>query len=234
MTLIRRLNNIGLEKFTDYIQKLKAGVDIQYPEYLLDSIEFSEDCEIDVEVEQVQFKSRYELGKYLVGKFADIDMQPYLGDRGVWSWLALFWFKQLCPVVSGKFKPSEAHHYVLSQLYNHRPRHSVLYSWQLVELHGEDSLFMLAKKPSVRGELSEQLLARQYILYSKGVIALANHLYFDANTESFKRGAAGRGKGGVTRLISWIRQIDLTYDIFSMEKEDFVKILPSEFGRFLS
>ena len=131
-------------------------------------------------------------------------------------------------------KPSQPYNYILSTSFLHRPRHAIYMTWQIVGMHGERALFMLGKEPSVRGELTEQLMARQEILYSKSVMELASSLYTDTERKTFKRGVTTRDKGGtVTRFILWLDQLRLNFDIYAMSASDMQEMLPKEFDRFL-
>ena len=156
-----------------------------------------------------------------------------MGDSGCWSWFALCWFAQLCPKKNGKMKPRKSYNYILSRSYNHRPRHAVYMTWQLVQRYGKDAEFMLCKEPSTRGEITEQMMARQEMLSSEATMRLARSLYFDPASGIFKRGAAARKSAGcVYRYINWIQQLQLTFDIFSTTKEELEELLPKEFDRF--
>lgn len=231
---LRKLSESGIRLFEAHIRNLRLGLDETTPWGLLESEEHSESIADGIEVDQKwRFATRYDLGNYLVQSFAGFRLQPYMGDRGFWTWLALLWFEQLCPVKKGKRNPSQPYNYVLSRNYNHRPRHSVYMTWQLVDRYGEDSRFMLCKDPSTRGELTEQLMARQDILSSDGVVRLASWLYFDPGSGLFKRGAAARKSPGcVARYIVWLQQLELNYDIFSTTREDLERMLPVEFRKF--
>ena len=78
-------------------------------------------------------------------------------------------------------------------------------------------------------------MARQEILSSNSVLGLASSLYYDHKTSSFKRGAAARKSAGcVARFVSWLQQVQRTYDIFSMTKEELTYLLPNEFEKFKS
>lgn len=233
MNYIRALNDKGIEVFNNYIFRRRSKENVQPPYYALSDPEYSSELEVSIEVEKIEFSSRYEIGVYLTSKFNCIDIQPYLGHKGFWSWLALFWFDQLASKDDDQYSPAKEYNYILSSNYNHRPRHAIFMTWQLVSQYGEDARFMLSKVPSVRGELTEQLLARQEILSSTSAIGVASLLYYDSNTGIFKRGAAARKSAGcIARFMSWIQQIQRTYDIFSMSKEELYELLPSEFERF--
>ena len=232
--IIRKLNEQGLQEFESFVDQLRSGIELNIPAYLLEQDRSSERLDIDIEVDaDRQFNSRYDLGDYLVNLLNEANIQKYMGDRGFWSWFALLWFSQLCPKKAGKLKPSKSYNYILSGSYNHRPRHAIYMTWQLVQRYGEDSRFMLCKAPSTRGEITEQMMARQEMLSSEAVIRLASILYFDPANASFKKGAASRKSAGcVARYVSWIQQLQLTFDIFSTTKEELEELLPSEFDRF--
>jgi len=174
------------------------------------------------------------MGSYLCDILQDLDYQSLLGDTGLWNWLALFWFDQLCPTdKNGARKPSKPYNYILSTNYNHRPRHALYTTWRLVEKYNETALFLLSKAPNERGELIEQLAARQYLISCQGVIEAAAKLYFDPDRKTFKRGSASQSrKGNIRRFISFLQQLDLTYDLGTLAADSLFNMLPGEYETF--
>ncbi|MDZ7685364.1 MAG: hypothetical protein U5O39_10520 [Gammaproteobacteria bacterium] len=76
-------------------------------------------------------------------------------------------------------------------------------------------------------------MARQYYLSCEGVMRLASRLYLDRERHTFKRGAAARASPGcVSRYISWLQQLELNYDLFSVTADELEQLLPAEFDRF--
>ncbi len=232
--IIRKLNQHGLDEFTRFINELRNGSKMNTPVGLLSNDEFSEVLDFELDIDNRVFESRYELGVYLVEKLKSTDSRLLLGDCGLWSALALVWFDQLCPEkADDSRKPAMSYNYVLSENYNHRPRHAIFTTWQLVNKFGEDSRFLLSKALPVRGELIEQIMARQYYLGCEGVMKTASKLYYDPENKTFKKGSAGRTSAGcVYRFISWLQQLEINYDLFSMESDDLATLLPKEFDRF--
>lgn len=231
---LRRLNDPGILKFRDYIDSLRAGNKKAYPAYLLDDEQASSQIQISVEIERREFLNRYELGDYLRAQFADFDMQPFLGDCGFWSWIALFYFQQLCPEQDGILRPAHAYNYILSKSFRERPRHSIYITWQLVNRYGPESRFLLSGELWKRGEAIDQIMMRANVLSFEGVIRLASELYTDPSSGGFKRGTTSRKKGGsVYRYMKWLKQIENTYDLHSISVDGLKSILPKEFGAFL-
>ncbi len=230
----RKLNDHGIAEFNTFIENCRSGVKQNIPLYLLDDARSSAPLDINIEVVDRAFASRFEIGVYLQDIFDGINIQSLIGDQGFWSWFALLWFDQLCPDSGdGVRKPSKEYNYILSKNYNHRPRHAIYMTWQLVNRYGDDARFLLSKKASTRGEITEQMMARQEVLTSDGVMRLASTLYYDNETGIFKKGAASRkSEGCVSRYISWLQQVQMTYDIFSTSKDELEELLPEEFSRF--
>jgi hypothetical protein len=231
---VRKLNDHGVAEFAAFIESCHSGGRLNIPLYLLNDDRSSVPLEIDIDITDRKFASRFEIGVYLQNAFNGVNIQPMIGDQGFWSWFALLWFDRLCPESEdGLRKPSKEYNYILSKSHYNRPRHAIYMTWQLVNNYGDDVRFMLSKVPSTRGELTEQMMARQHILTSDGIMRLASKLYYDETTGIFKTGAGARKSAGcVSRYVSWVQQIEVTYDIFSTSKDDLEELLPEEFDRF--
>lgn len=231
MSRLRKLNHEGEERFKKYIIKGAIG---DIPLGLLENENTSESINDDIELRQKKFESRYEIGVYLTEKFREIDMQKYLGDSGFWSAIALFWIDQLVPErANGRRNPSKWYNYVFAKEdYKWGPRHSIFSTWKLVHQHGKNARFMLNREVHIRGEITEQIMARIEYCNIESVMESASKLYFDEQTQSFKKGAGGRGPGAPHKLIKWLQQIEVTYDLHTMNSEHLYRLLPAEFNRF--
>ncbi len=233
---LRRLNSTGIEHFRNWLNKLRGGNQAPIPQYLLQNTDFSSELECDVDVEDRDFGSRHELGEYLVKKLDACDEQAIRNDAGLWTWLALFWFDRLCPADSnGIRKPRRDDNYILSTRYRDHHRHAIRTTWLFVKEHGDKVRFIFSNPLSQRGEFTEQLTARPYFLNCKGLMEAAWSLYKNPHQETWKAGAAGNGPGSVRRFALLLKQFELTYDLYSMGKEDILSILPQkEFARFIA
>lgn len=230
----RRLNDAGLIEFENFVLDLRTNGTSSTPLYLLTDPSTSEPLGEQLALENTAFGTRYDLGVHLVEVLGTAEAGRFLGDRGFWSGLALFWFDQFCPAKEdGSRMPSKEYNYILSDNYNHRPRHAVFTTWQLVSRYGEDAKFLLSGSLPVRGELAEQLMARQYLLSCGGVIRTASQLYYDPDRNTYKKGSAARKSAGcIARYISWMDQLKVNYDLFSMSTDDLFNLMPREFDRF--
>jgi hypothetical protein len=236
-TPIRRLNEKGLKFFQDYIGRIAGGEKNDPPIAILTDDNWSESVDLNLDVDGSRtFTTRYEMGEYLVQLFDGINPQVVIADTGLWSWLALLWFNQLCPAkADGSRKPSKPYNYILSPNYNHRPRHALRTTWQLVSGYGEAAHFLLSKGPNERGELLEQLAARQFFIGCKGIIETASQLYSDPARNTFKVGSTSqKRRGNIRRYINYLQQLELTYDLYTLPRNEIINMLPAEYSGFLS
>jgi len=235
-TPVRRLNERGLKFFLEYIARIAAGEILNPPFAILTDDAWCESTEFNISIENISFDTRFDIGMYLKEKLADINPQQILGDSGLWSWLALFWFDQLCPPkADGSRKPSKPYNYILSSNYNHQPRHALQTTWLLGERYGETARFLLSKMPDERGELLEQIAARQFFISCRGIIEAANRLYYDPEKKTFKRGSTTQSrKGNIRRFISYLQQLELTYDLYTLPGDEIINMLPQEYSSFLT
>lgn len=233
---LRRLNNIGISHFSGWLNHLRAGGKEPAPLHILENAEFSGELEWNVDVDDLIFHSRYELGQYLTDRLAGCDQRAIQNDAGLWTWLALFWFDRLCPAEpDGGRKPLRNDNYVLSDRHRDYHRHAIRTTWLFIRDHGETVQFVFSNPLSKRGELTEQLTARPYFLSCKGLMEAAYHLYNDLNRGTWKRGAAGNRPGSVRRFAAVLKQFELTYDLYSMHRDEILSLLPvREFSRFMT
>lgn len=233
--LLRVLNIAGIEGFTNYLQSLRNGSMAQPPFHLLTDDATSDPLDVDIPVEQQNFGDSFAFGKYLVATLKPLPRTEIAFNHALWSWLALYYFDQICPTLEGKRTVLEDAVYVLADTYNHRRyyRHLVRTPWLAVEENGDCAKVLLKNRGSgKRSDIFEQLAARQTIFGNKTIIAGAYKLYFDETAGLPKRGAGGKGAGSPRRLVSFIQQIDLTYDLMACTPDQFIGLLPKEFAKF--
>lgn len=230
---LRRLNDTGIAQFAEY---LTGGASGPQPLHLLSHPDTSEPLEVSIKLVQRNYPNRYEFGRELSMRLSQLDPAKISNDRGLWTWLALNFFDQLCPSGSdGKRKLDKHYRYLLSSDYRHYYRHLVRTPWQLCRDHGPSSRFLLlatsdgADPLRRHGDILEQLGGTQSIIRSRPIIAEASRLYSDPLSGRPRKGAAGKGGGSIRRFARVLRQLDLTFDPEFMPTGGLGAILPVEF-----
>lgn len=233
---LRRLNDQGLSAFQQWLDDGAVGI---VPVALLDSPETSDKILIVVPPKRTSFSDRLDFGWYLVELLKSLNSRTISGDINLWSSLALLWFDLLCPPnATGGRKLDKQYRYILTGNFQTYYRHLVRTPWQLVRDHGDDAKFMLIRPRevihplSVHGEILEQFGGRQRVMGSKPIIRAANKLYLDPLSQKPRKGVAGAGPGAALRFGKVVRQLDLTFDPEAMSPDQFIAILPKEFGKW--
>lgn len=230
---LKRLNQKGIQEFGRYINVLREVPTEKIPVHILTDDLYTEEFPLDIDIENPGFASRYELGKYLVEKLAGCSQSEIAVDAGLWGWLGLLYFPDLCPAnANAERKPSVANNYILSAQHTDFHRHAIRTTYMLVREHGENVRYMLSNPLSKRGELTEQLTGRSYFMSCEGIMEAARMLYADSDRGTWKRGAAAKKPGTVRRFGIVVRQLELTYDLFSLNGAQILELLPGEFNTF--
>ena len=232
---LRRLNDEGLRQFAEYLVALKTTPALAPPVALLDDPATSEEA-APVAVWPMPFPNRLAAGRWLHDLLEHAALPDVARDKGVWAWLSLRLFDQVCPADGrGNRKPGEMARYIPDFSFRKYYRHLLAGPWRIVRAHRdqpERALVVLHNPVDTPGELAEQVMARQEIVTNRSAMAAATMLYIDPQTKRRVRGAATKSRGAARRLADFCNQLDVTWDLYAMEPGELLAKLPKEFQRF--
>ncbi len=235
---IRRLNQQGISRFTDFLDSITGLVPLPYPSDLLTDGTATEEISPHIKIEKRTFHSRLEAAEYLFNLFKDSDLGAIQSDRGLWAWVSLFYFEQLCPKnAKGRHKPGEKPRWVPESGVAWRYYRHLLAGPYLIYAahkdHPERAMLVLCGPLHQPGDIVEQIASRLEVITNHGIMEAASSLYYDPSSGKPKRGAASKeGRGTVRRFIDILNQFDVTWDLYSLKAEDLLQMLPDEFSRF--
>lgn len=233
---LRRLTAKGLEEFQQYLDALTSNPSLPLPEALLDSEEFAAPVTGEHDVEVQTFGTRLEAASFLDSVFRRAGLKAVERDTGLWAWLTVLFFDQVCPLVSGQRTVRQQCRLMpdLSE-YTRYYRHALAGSYLIYTAHQGDPqrvAALLAVPLHIMTDIIEQLASRQDVVTNSGLMAAASSLYFDFQRGCIKPNARGKGDGTARRLAAVVDQFDRTYDLYSMNREAILSLLPAEFDRF--
>jgi hypothetical protein len=234
---VRRLTDRGIEEFRKYLERLRAGSISGPPKELLTDSNSSEPVPGDARVEQRTFETRLDAARYLDHALSDLEVDGIEADVGLWSWLSLFYFDQVCPPAGdGSRKPGRDYRHIPEPGYRHGHRHLLGGAYLVYTIYGwgeEFGKFMLSTPLPIESKLHHELATRQSFVTNRGILESVRSLYFDEKTEKPKRGLLAKSSPGTLyRFVAVVQQLDLTYDLYSMTGEEVLALLPSEFDRW--
>ncbi len=233
MTALRKLNGRGIAKFREHLADIRTGEAFQSNPALLYVDEYSAALQPRIEIEQQTFKTKLDAATYLSRVLEPIDGPRLPNDLGLWSWLALYFFDQLAPVRSdGKRRPREDYHYIPDR---RTERHLLIGAYTTYKLHGQKSRLLLHPAVHQHGRFLFDLASRRDLMTNRGLIELADRLYWNPRTKRPKRGASSESQpGSLRRLIAVAQQLDFNYDLYGMSAQEILALLPDrEFAAWL-
>lgn len=239
MIPLRRLNERGLRQMHEWLDQVGADGRGSVPESLMYADSVSEPVESGVSVEETKsFPRRFEWALYIESVLAEQSTREVAMDKGLWAWLTLVYFDQVCPVDAvGVRDVLDRPRYVPTIAdYKTYYRHLLLGPWSIVRAHRDhpDRATALLVNPLHKpGEVAEQVAARQELITSRQVVEVAGRLYYEPSTGGMRRGSGSKGPGTPRRLVAVLRQLSLNFDFQEIGTEALFSMLPKEFRKFI-
>lgn len=230
---LRRFNSSGITHFDEF--RDSPALNRGSLTAMLEDSSLTRVVTPDIAVAPRQFGTRFEAGKYLHVLFQGTSIPELDADQGIWTWLAAYYFDQLCPQGS---QPGSRARWVPTEDFRDYYRHLLRGPHQIYRAHEDNperAMALLANPLHQPGDIAEQLVSRQEVMTSKAAVAVATRLYIGPDNRP-KRGSGGQGPGSPRRFAIVLRQLDLTWDLSSeaMTPEHLLALLPSEFDEFRS
>jgi hypothetical protein len=143
--VLKSLNRLGLEELRAYLARLRDGGDEAPPFALLDDAAYIRELPVELQVGVPIFASRLELGHHLTNLLEPLGADVTDRDLGLWAWLSLAWFDQVCPLEeSGKRLPGRDYRHIPDFSFRNKHRHLLLGPFQLYRRHGASAALLLA------------------------------------------------------------------------------------------
>jgi hypothetical protein len=229
---LRALNNDGLERFRAYLGRLRHGAPGDPPREILAAATYTRELPVDVAIEPRTFATRLDAARYLCEVLEPLGAEATDRDRGLWAWLALYFFDQVCPpAANGARQPGQPYRHLPDFHYRYRHRHLLYGPYEVYRRHGEASILLLAGPLSSESTIYQEIAGRQDLIANRSVVGAALELYFDRDRGAPKRGAqdARASPGTIRRFVRVLQQLDVTYDVYGLTPAQILDLLPREF-----
>ena len=234
---IRRLTPKGIDLFRQFLSRAKEYPETPVPrDYLLHE-ETSATFKYPIDIEDQAITTRYEAGLLLHHLLGPVNDPQLDFDDGLWAWLSLFFFDQLCPV-AGKTRKISDPSTLIPDSSNHQRyyRHLLAgpyFIFRTYQDNPEDAMVLLCQPVHTPGAVVEELASRLEIVTNRDFITMCTRLYYMRDFGCLKKGSGGKGAGSARRLAKNIReQLEVTWDLQSVGVDRLIELLPAEFSKF--
>ena len=232
MICVRKLNSRGLGYFKKYLNDLRENPDLKPPFEILENPDYSENFQDKAHVEQMDFQYRTHMVKYLSKALESLNTSLGAKNIGLWSWLSLFYFDQVCAKdLNGKRVSGMDYRHILNIGFRYKHLHLLAGPFQTYKMYREKARLLLHGATHTGNKIHNELVKRQNFITNPGIIDAADALYFDKDNNKPKSGTTSQVRGGsLLRFITVIQQLELTFDLYSMDAKEILNLLPEEFN----
>ena len=250
---VRKLNEKGLSEFEKFLSRVRStrGRSTEEPPYwILNDDDYSRPINLSAHTKKPkriniyqEFENRMDFADHLCSFIrTDGDVSLVVNDKFAGAWLALAYFRQICAKdVDGNWNIRANSSYV-PEIQNRERfyRHLVCSVIAVYHLHGKMGRLVLSGPTHQHPDFLEQLAGRAELMVNNSLLQVLDRLYWDEDTKAPKRGAVETKRpspDGVLRRFAgpggFYQIYKTTFDFWSMEPEQILELLPSEFDDWL-
>lgn len=233
---VRSFNKSGLRAFEEFLSLRRDGLLHVDASDLLNDVSLTDPLAVNVEPRE--FATRRSAAEYLHFKLADIPAEKLRKDAGLWSWLSLFYFDQVCPEIDGErkirndytyiFKPDESRYYY---------RHLLFIAWYVLQVAPHHNRLFLDQSVYRLDKYTSEVFKRLYVTRVPCAFEVLERLYWDGETNAPRKRMVSPGKivaGNLMhRFPTRIRQLEKTYDLLSLTADQLIELLGQEFKQHI-
>jgi hypothetical protein len=186
-----------------------------------------------------KFERKYDLGMAICTGLGRENADRMLLIPNAWPWLSLLYHETTFPQKNGKWQTGDDARHLIQTIHGRKQdqshRHLVKSAVTNVLRFREYAVVLMGNQIG-QSKIEEQVMSRRVdppLAHQAEFIKTLYRLYWDADANDMKRGASGDGAGSVMHMIDLLTQFDMTFDIASLAADDFMRLLPNDFKRFL-
>jgi hypothetical protein len=232
--IVREFTSSGITAFKTFLAECRVHPQMPVPRGLLEDDSLAKRLSADLTVERRHFGPRKEAADYLTALLNPLPEDEVAQNAGLWTWLSLYYFDEVCPLRSGKRTVRNDYSYVFAPKHSRRfYRHLLFIAWYAARLaKPHDRLFMTAPVSSL-DQVTDRVMSRLFLTRIPCIFEALDRLYWD--------GERGKARAGIVdqklvkpgdlrhRLPIRVRQLERTYDLFSLTADQLVELLGEEF-----
>lgn len=231
---LRKFNNAGIDAFQRFLAAYRENPREAVPVTLLESEDHSLLVPNKIEVEAREFSSRRDAANYFHEVLAPLSPDTIRKDAGMWTWLSLFYFDQVCPASNGSRKVRNDYTYIyMPDESRYFYRHLLFIAWQVKQLAPKHNRLFLDSSLVTLDKMTTEVFKKLFLTRIPCLFELLDRLYWDCANNRPAKGVVSPHKVSagdlVHRLPTRIRQLEKTYDLHSLEANQLLEILGDEF-----
>ena len=232
--ILRQFLPSGVQAFKAFLAASRESPRTAVPRELLEDNALTEIVKPSITVEPKALATRREAAEYLGNILRPLPEADVTSNVGLWSWLSLFFFDQICPEADGYRHVKNDYSYIFEPK---NPRHSyrnlLFIAWHILRVAPSHNRILLDTPVSNFDEVTRTVMGRLYLTRIPCLFEVLDRLYWDAKRGKARAGIVTREtvKPGDlrNRFPIKVRQLEKTYDLFTLNADQLIELLGSEF-----
>ena len=240
---VRSFTAEGIARVTDLLRKMRIEETILQDDVdaLVNDIEYSRQLDENIKINPDKiFKTKLELCEYFTKVFTSDFLASHRRDKGLWTWLAMAYFKQFVKTKNNIVEiASDARWVFVPENFRPARRHFIagsVYLYEDIKSLGSEVVDMLFNCPPHEfGGFVDAITYKQEGTRMPALLKVAAWLYYDPDSPNHlkKKIVAQNKPGTIRQLLRVIAQFALTRDFNEADDaEELWRILPKQFDNF--
>ena len=232
---LRTFNEAGIHAFRRFLLDARLNPARLVPNELLEDDSLSQLVAPAIEVEARHFRLRADAAEYLRSLLEPLHAHQAENDAGLWTWLTLFYFDEVCPPEDGQREVKNDYCYIFEPKNpRHYYRHRLYIAWRIIMSEPTyNKLFLNVPLPQL-DKVTEEVFKRLFLTRIPCVFEVLQRLYWDKKNGRARRGIVSPQKVKAGNLYHRfpirIQQLERTYDLVSLTADQLIDLLGDEFS----
>jgi hypothetical protein len=231
--IVREFTEAGVRTVKQFLSECRSNPALAVPREMLEDAALTREVTPTLTVEPRRFGSRREAADYFANLLAPLPDHFVAGNAGLWTWLTLFFFDEVCPARAGKRTVRNDYHYIFEpKNQRHFYRHLLFVAWRIRNLAPTHNRLFLDRSLAVLDGVTTEVMKRLFLTRVKCVFEVLDRLYWDEAQGDARMGIVGQAirPGDLThRFPIRMRQLEKTYDLVTLPADQLIDLLGSEF-----
>lgn len=232
--IIREFNAAGITLFREYLVSCRNDPTLPPPSQILEDDRYTVQLVPTREVDFRRLTTKADAATYLKAALADFDDSLLAKNTGLWSWLSLHFFDSVCPLKANKRVVRNDYHYIFEPKNSrHYYRHLLFISWRVLQVSKSHNRLILNSPLATLDKVTAEIMKRLFLTRIPCIFEVLDELYWDKQRGKPRTGIVDFRKvkpGNLNhRFPMHIRQLEKTYDLYSLSAANLIELLGPEF-----